>query len=652
MALVTAALSLLLLPSAQSYMPSAMELLQFDDLQLKMYRLDPTECKTMDGIPLAIGLMRENAVHDEKDSVNAETRSLNSRSEENASGWGSSFYTISYLHPLTGSKVRKLETGTWLKTNPQLRGLQIDKDLHDSLDTRTVCLRKDMQYVMTVSPNKNNFEIGALVGRSDFLGPRDSLHITTWDGEYKSRIKRHDAKMTAKGISWYSHVDFYAPMYVAPPNPTLEPTPYPTWSRAPSPLPTTIRQASQQQICLESIPGYSTTWTLVNYCALFAKSNCGPDSVKNFSCVPAYLLDEVACGATFCQTFSLLAAGACASTGSVFSLGNSNVSLSHALNEDCLESFVEKKFNATELSYVNWRVMLAVQGVQSSELSDNSVAKTAVRAALCKFLPGVSISSVTLETVEGIDITPSPTKSPSTIRITQKSFRPTGKNKDAMSDEERAELKRNNLRWHSKKPSPPPQLSEEQKRNWTPWPTVPAPEPTRRSQLTKRPSPRPTTQPTPLPTFPRGSLLNSTGVFITLTITGSVESMGFDDEQIAYEQADKNLKNAAKSGALTVALKEAAAAYNASAVMYGVVLKNDVTLTTLGTLPPAQTPVESSPVTDTTAIIAGSTAAAVAGVGVGGAVVYRLFSASKDVVQVMPMEQLVSAMDGVALQTF
>jgi len=128
--------------------------------------------------------------------------------------------------------------------------------------------------------------------------------------------------------------------------------------------------------------------------------------------------------------------------------------------------------------------------------------------------------------------------------------------------------------------------------------------------------------------------------------------MGFDDEQTAYNDALINLKNAASSQALTLALKDSATATNGTAVRYGIVLGKDVVLTSLGTLPPSVTPIKSTTEQADTGLIAGTAAAAVGAVGVGGAVAYKVLSASKDVVQVVPFEQLASGMDGVALQSF
>ena len=153
-----------------------------------------------------------------------------------------------------------------------------------------------------------------------------------------------------------------------------------------------------------------------------------------------------------------------------------------------------------------------------------------------------------------------------------------------------------------------------------------------------------------MPTFP--PKLGSLGVSVQLTIVCSAQSMGFSSEQSAYDDALLSLSNAASSKALTLALQDSAVARNGTAVRFAVVLANDVVLTSLGTLPPAATPVDDAAADQAdTGLIAGTAAAAVGGVAVGGAVAYKVLGSAKEVVQVMPAEAL-QGMEGVVLQSF
>ena len=617
------------LKEVMSQMLSAMEMLQIHEGMVQGYKVPAEECTHTSGIPLAIGLMREN--------VDSE----NSASKGRPGNWGAAYYTMSYLHPQLTSKSGKLETGTFA---PQLQ--LTTQSLHDSIDSRVVCLRPDMQYVFKLSRNPNSFEIGALVGKTDFLSPEDTLHISTWDGVYKSRLRRHS--VNAEGVSHYSHVYYYAPQFRAP---TQEPTAYPTWSRSPTVKPTTVRQSGQEQSCLESLSGYdASSWSLKDYCSLYSTTaTCTTPDVADFSCVPDSLNSQ-ACGATFCHTFSLLASGACTK----LSLADTNVTMQSQINDQCLAAYVSSTFKASDVSYVNWRLALTIRGANATQLVSHLPSQLAIRQVVSRFIPGVPLSSVTFETVEKIDMTHSPTRSPSTLRVTQKSAKPTYsansimvKPKSEMSPAERREINATRVRWHSRSPTkhPTPDAS-----TWTSFPTR-SKAPTSPTRRTRFPTPPATAKPTAKPTFPRHSTLNATGVVVELSITCAVQSMGFEDEQSAYDDAIINLYNAATSSALTFALKDNAVKLNATAVQYGVVLGKDVVLTSLGTLPPSVTPVSSTTETANTDIIAGAAAGAVGGVAVVGGVAYKVMSAGKDAVQVVPMEAL-SGMDGVVLQSF
>ena len=609
---------------------SALEAIQLRETMLKMYRLEPSACTALNGIPIVIGLIKEVASSSSADEV--------AQGPLQEQGWGGAYFTMSYLDAALGNG--KLETGTYSKavsrTGEQEQdgegeeAAEIAETLHDTIDARAICLRKDMQYVFQLSRNPNTYEIGALVGKADFVGPDDAVHITTWDGLYKSRVKRHtsqfELEMAVKSI--YT----YAPA-AAPPPPTMSPTPYPTWSRNPTSRPTNIRQDGQTSSCLESIPGYSVAWTLVDYCKIYTSSTCTAAHIKSFSCVPSYLQLHKACGATFCDVFSLLTNVCVGSQVSHYNLTNKHTIKYQDTIDGCLETFENKTYNATELTHVNWRVSLKLQGADSLRLASDNKAKMAIKAALCEFLPGVIMSSMTFETVEVLKITNAPSRSPSYVRVTQKTPQPT-----AMP------ITKEQLRLRLRLPKPPPTshpTRPPRNQSNTFSPTL---MPTRR--LTRRPShvAPPSPRPSPAPTYPPKSSINSTGLSITVTITTSIQSLGYSDEETAFEDASNNLLNAAATNALSFALREQSVHYNASAIKYAVVLKNDVMVTSLGTLPPASAPQAGGDAKTVDAgIIAGSTVATVAGIGLSGAAAYQAYKVlgqTKELVQVMPADQM------------
>jgi hypothetical protein len=137
-----------------------------------------------------------------------------------------------------------------------------------------------------------------------------------------------------------------------------------------------------------------------------------------------------------------------------------------------------------------------------------------------------------------------------------------------------------------------------------------------------------------------------------MSIVCSLQSLGYSDEQQAFSDAVDGLSSAATSGAMTKVLLAHVYAAGGTAAKYGVILGNSVVLTTLGTLPPASTPASSQSTTVDVGLVAGTAAAAVAGVGGGVAVAYRVLSSSKEVIQVMPLDEVSAALEGISIQSF
>ena len=631
---------------AASRLLSALEAQHLHEELMHQYNLDPESCKAANGMPLVIGLMRE---------ASEERERLLRRGEEEVVGWGTAYYTMSYRNPGSGPPtLTKIEVGTFVSksssSSTPAAAAAANPRLQDSVTTKATCLRRDMQYEFKLSRNPNRFEIGALVGQKDFLGPEDTLHISTAGGKYRSRVRHYQPNEALNQYNWFSHMYYYAPGFRPP---TLNPTPYPTWSRPPSANPTTMRQPSEEQLCLQRIPGYTSTYSISSYCSLYSSTACTANLVSAFSCVPSYLKADVGCGATFCNTFAQLASGPCqAPSASAQSLDLVNATMFQTINEACLKTYVAGDYNASDLTFVNWRLSLDIKGVDSSSLNADAKSQAAVRGLISRFVPGVPLSAVTLETIAALAITRAPTKSPSTVRSAlQKSSVPTYsansimvKPKSAMMADERKYINVTRLRWHSRQPTKRPTVI-------TMFPTL-TNRPTTRAQRTRAPSPIPTPNPTPAPTFPIGSKLNATGVSVTMSIVCSLQSLGYSDEQQAFSDAVDGLSSAATSGAMTKVLLAHVNAAGGTAAKYGVILGNSVVLTTLGTLPPASTPASSQSTTVDVGLVAGTAAAAVAGVGGGVAVAYRVLSSSKEVIQVMPLDEVSAALEGISIQSF
>ena len=183
--------------------------------------------------------------------------------------------------------------------------------------------------------------------------------------------------------------------------PTTPPTTAPTVSpsAAPSHAPTTIfstlQATNRSKACYAdcTYPGNTQspdTWTGAEYCAFYESTECGTDSIADYSCVPSCLST---CPDVFCETFSTLDF-TCDGDHHDSSLYRNKTALDNA----CIASYSSGADTVTLLEFDS---LVSYDGVNSSYF-DSAAAKDSAIFAMAESMSGVTASNINITNITDV----------------------------------------------------------------------------------------------------------------------------------------------------------------------------------------------------------------------------------------------------------